>query len=146
MTPFNTAVIASLQPKTPLTEFFSFKDAINRQHALDEGFLIDVSSLATKFFHVPVAMTREVWERCVAMNHTELFKQQFIVTSILCQAKAAIKHAKPHATEVSFDVQRFPGNTKTHLDQQRLWVVVSSGDQNESVLTLMLDSQHAEDS
>jgi hypothetical protein len=140
---FSDTRIKTFQPQQAVSDFFSFTDAVSRKNALEEGFLVDVSALSNKIFQAPVAITREVWELCVSVNQTEnRFKQQAILISILCQAKVAIKRAQSHATEVSFDMKWFPRSIRAHLDKLSLWIAISTDEQNEPVLTLMLDSQH----
>ena len=142
MTQTNTTEKVSLSPRINFN-FFSFRDFSSRQDALEEGYLIDVSALSSTF-EVPVAMTREVWELCVTTDHNDIFNQQWRVTSLLTQAKVAVKQSPDHATEAFFEVKQFPRSSLSYLNKLRLWIVVSLGDQNEPVLTIMLDTQHAE--
>jgi hypothetical protein len=138
----NTSVRVSLSSRINF-KFFSFRDFSSRKEAFEEGYLVDVSALSSTF-KVPVAMTREVWELYVAVNDNDLFNQQSRVVSLLTQAKEAVKHTPAHATEAFFEVKQFPGSSSSYLNKLRLWVVVSLGDQSEPVLTIMLDTQHAE--
>ena len=138
---FNSAVTFLQNHHSIHPAFFSFRDLPSRQQAIEEGYLVDVSSIS-KTFNVPVAMTREVWENCVVVKQADAFREGFRTISILMQAKIAIKQAPADVTEVSFDVKQFPWNTRSHKNKQRLWVAVSLGDKHEPVLTVMLDSQH----
>ncbi len=149
MTQFNTVAVPSLQILAPqfsqaMTSrpFFSFRD-LPRKDAIEEGYLIDVSTLSTSF-KADVCITREVWELYISIDDPELFNRQCRVVSLLAQAKMAIKHAVPHTAEVFFEVKRFPRRSQSFLNKIRLWIVVSSGDSNEPVLTVMLDTQHGE--
>ncbi len=132
-------------PQAIITDepFFSFRDFKERKEAIDQGYLINVSELSSQF-NADIAITREVWELYVTVNEPDWFKEQFRAASLLAQAKIAIKHADPHASEVFFEVKRFPRKIQSYLNKIRLWLVVSSGDNNEPVLTIMLDTQHGE--
>jgi hypothetical protein len=150
MTHFNSAVVSPLQfPVSQFSQalrpkpFFSYRDFKYRKEAIKEGYLVDVSKLSNAF-KADVAITREVWELYVSADNPSWFKEQFRAVSLLAQAKVAIKHAAPHASEVFFEVKRFPRKSQSYLNKIRLWLVVSSGDSNEPVLTIMLDTQHGE--
>ncbi len=140
---FLTLIRNSSNAQSSLAEFFSCRDFRNRKVALEEGYLIDVSNIAN-IFHVPVAITREVWALCISNNNPDLFNQQFRVVSLLAQTKAAIKTASSQASEVQFDVKQFPRKVASHHNKIRLWGVVSSGDNKKPVFTIMLDTQHGE--
>ncbi|MFW5442684.1 MAG: DUF6573 family protein [Methylococcaceae bacterium] len=123
--------------------FFSYRDFKYRKEAIKEGYLVDVSKLS-RTFKADVAITRELWELYVAVDNPNGFKERFRAVSLLAQAKMAIKHADPHASEVFFEVKQFPRKLKSYLNKVRLWLVISSGDSHEPVLTIMLDTQHGE--
>jgi len=125
-------------PIQPRSEFFSWRDAIDREHAIREGFLVDVSSLAASFFDVPVAITRNVWDLCVAMDWREQFIQQWRICSIVCQARVAAQHANPGAVEAHFDVRRHKrGSLRSKI---RLWLRIEA-DRGRPALTIMTDDE-----
>jgi len=132
--------IKSIAPSQPVSDYFDFRDAIDRNHAISEGFLVDVSSLAEHLFQVPVVFTRKVWELCVAMHWQDAFNQQWRVRSILCQARVAAKHAAPDLTKTWFDVKPYPRKALNH-DRIRLWLVVET-EQNKPVLTIMTHGEY----
>ena len=132
---FTKAVRPPVQPRS---EFFSWHDALDRQHAIREGFLVDVSSLAVSFFDVPVALTRNVWDLCVAMDWREQFIQQWRICSIVCQARVAAQHAAPGSIEAHFDVRRHTlGSLRPKI---RLWLRIEA-DRGRPVLTIMTDDE-----
>jgi len=148
MTPLNLAIGSPMHPHFhPLTPpldaspFFSFKDFIYRKEAIAEGYLVDLSALSSTF-KASVCMTREVWELYVVVNDVDLFRHRFRAVSLLSQARIAIKQASAHSTEAFFEVKRYPRRSQSFLNKIRLWIVVSSGDSDEPVLTIMLDTQH----
>jgi Family of unknown function (DUF6573) len=129
-----------LQPFKTFTKAFFRPRAQSRRQNLDDGWLVDVSDLAKAYFNVPVAMTRDVWELCIAMNSSESFAQQFRLCSLLCQAKMAAMHTVPHAREVTFDIKPFPRNSQSFKQKIKLCLRIET-DQEQPVLTLMLDEQ-----
>jgi len=129
---FTNAVQSPVQPRS---EFFSWHDALDRQHAIQEGFLVDVSSLAWSLFDVPVALTRDVWDLCVAMDCRDQIIQQWRICSIICQARFAAQHADPGTICVHFDVAI--GRVRPKI---RLWLRVET-DRGGPVLTIMTDDE-----
>lgn len=126
--------------------FFNFTH-LSRQQAIDEGYLVDIATLTeivNTHFTVPVALTREVYELCVAMDHSQLFKERLRLSSLLSQMKTAMRIADRHASAAAFDVKMLPYDYHQALNKHRLWVVVGPGDNKEPVLTVMLDSQYQE--
>lgn len=76
---------------------------------------IDVSEFAKPFFDVSVHFSSDVWELCLAMTHTDEFRQNFRIKSLLVQSKIAIKNAAPHLSEASFEVRlRIEGSMSGH--------------------------------
>ncbi len=114
-----------------------------RSTAFSKGDLVDVSSLSHTF-HVPIALTREVWNLCVAKDHNDTFNQQFRIVSLLTQARIAIRKASAHATETSFTIKPFPRCSSAFMHKKRLRVVVGLDDQQKPVLTVMLNEQEVD--
>lgn len=81
------------------------------QLLLDDKF--NATEFAKAFFDVPVLLSHELWELCVAMNYTDEFRQNFRIKSLLVQSKNAIKNADQHLAEVSFDAS-FRGSISGH--------------------------------
>ena len=138
-----------MTPKESSSAFLSFIDCCSREQAINEGFLIDVSEIAFNRLNYkwPLALTREVWDRCVAWTERDSDQQAYQtqlrrLLDVLCMAKYGLCHAEPHATEAWFETSYLPRDGESlRAVNQCLVIAVSPGDHKEPVLTIMLPEQ-----
>ena len=127
-------------PAQPFTEYFGFREALDRNNAIEEGLLVDVTELARPVFNVPVAMTRSVYELVESINYRDEFAKQWRIRSILVQARIAAKNSDPGMKSAAFSIKAFPGRQAS--SRIRLWIQIEK-DKNRPVLTIMTDyEQH----
>lgn len=113
--------------------------AYSRQQALADGVLVDVSEMATEAgVHYPVALTRAVWERYVAVPDAVPWQDEKgrlwdILWMFRCQARGNA------GSEAHFEllVQNEPGEAAPVT----LKAVCGPGDEGEPVITIMLPEE-----
>ena len=131
-----TSLSATQSPYSPI---FSYVDCISRHHAIEEGFLIDISYLSKRYFKTPVAITREVWDALIALYGREPFRADNKLLCILSAASKVVKHSAKEVTEAYFDVRQ---STKRN-DKVCLKISVGPTDNinSDPALTIMLAEQ-----
>jgi hypothetical protein len=115
----------------------------NRADAIRDGVLIDVSTVAGEAgIRYPVALTRAVWERCVAVPPGVLFQDEagrlWDVAWMLC---CAITREKGGARVLSFALHVRNDNRERTPPLVRLKAVCGPGDDGEPVVTVMLPDE-----
>ena len=125
---------------------FSEADTIHtysRAEALDDGFLVDVSEVAREAgFTVPVALTRAVWENCVAWDEQDSKRQTYQdengrLWDVLYMA-ALYARANKSANLFHFVLHRVPRGGRGRIPRRViLKVKVGPGDTMEPVITIM---------
>ncbi len=122
--------------------------AYTRAQALNDGMLVDVSTMAQQAgFRWPVAMTRTAWEDCVAWTPTDNHHQVYQDASgrlwdALWMAFTAIRSADRNAPEILFRFCRVPRDGKTTQSSLTLLKLVAGpGDAGEPVITIMLPNE-----
>jgi len=126
----------SIIPAQPFTEYFGYREALDRNNAIEEGLLVDVTELAKPIFNVPVAFTRSVFELIESVNNQDEFAKQWRIRSILVQARIAAKNSDPGLKSTAFSIKAFPGSLNS--SRIRLWIQIET-DENRPVLTIMTD-------
>lgn len=118
----------------------------SRADAIADGVLIDVSSVASEAgFKVPVALTAEVWEDCVAWTHQDSKRQVLQdeagrLWDVLWMAFVAARGAQ--GDRVSFQLYRVPrGGRGCRPRLTTLQLHIGPGDQHEPVITISLPGQ-----
>lgn len=132
-----------------ITEFFGPPISVyTRADAIDDGVLVDVTEAAAEAgFNCPVALTRAVWEDCVAWGEADNRAQGAAqdeagrLWDVLFMAATAVRAVRD-ASECRFSVLRVPRksagyvNTRTYLK-----AVIGPGDAGEPVLTILLRNE-----
>jgi hypothetical protein len=125
---------------------FSNEDRIHRYSradAIKDGVLIDASATAREAgIRYPVALTRAVWERCVAVPPGVVCQDEAgRLWDVLWLLRCAIKGSSDGAREVGFGVHVRNDNRDRTPPLVRLKAVCGPGDQGEPVLTVMLPGE-----
>ena len=112
-----------------------------RTQAIADGVLVDVAPLAHEAgFQIPVAVTRSVWERCIAIPH-EVTDQDEAgrLWDILVCLTFAVRRAGKDTNQVAF---RVGVRNRPHLvEEVKLCAVCGPGDTGEPVLTVMFPDE-----
>ncbi len=117
----------------------------SRADAIADGTLVDVSEHAAEVgFRYPVALTRAVWEDCVAWDKADTAKQTYQdeegrLHDVLWMSALRARAAKTTSeSTVFFTVYRVPRNGRSRKPVEvQLKSVVSGGDSGEPVITIM---------
>jgi len=116
-----------------------------RAQALADGVLVEVTTMAKAAgFKWPVAMTRAVWEECVAWTEHDSEAQGVHqdqdgrLWDVLWMAHCAIRSTKTGGNELLYQLYRIPrdGNAR-EAELTTLKLVVGPGDHGEPVITLL---------
>lgn len=117
-----------------------------RQQAIEDGYLVDVSHQAGEAgFRYPVAMTRAVWEDCVAWSDDDSQRQAYQdeagrLWDVLWMASRAALRAR--GERVRFQLYRVPrGGRGVRPRLVTLDMHIGPGDEGEAVVTLMLPGE-----
>jgi hypothetical protein len=120
----------------------------SRKEAIDDCVLVDVSDMAKEAgFKWPVAVTREVWEECVAWSEADTKRQTVQdekgrLWDVLWLAHLRIRLAKSPGTEAKFPLYVVPRGGKARTPKKViLKLVTGPGDDGEPVVTIMLPGQ-----
>jgi hypothetical protein len=124
---------------------FDHADLIHRYtraDAIRDGVLIDVTPTAREAgIRYPVALTRAVWERCVAVPPGVLFQDErgrlWDVVWMLCCAITR----QPAGRVITFALHVRNDNRERNPPLVRLKAVCGPGDGGEPVLTVMLPDE-----
>lgn len=112
-----------------------------RAQAVADGVLVDVSPLADEAgFQFPVALTRSVWQKCVAVPR-EVSDQDETgrLWDILVCLAFAVRRAGNDTNQVTFRVG--VRNRPHMIEEVKLKAVCGPGDAGEPVLTVMLPDE-----
>jgi hypothetical protein len=143
----------SQQPQTQSNE--SLEDifgpviyAYTRAMALDDGYLIDISDTAREAgFKIPVAVTREVWDRYIEWDNDDSERQSYQdqagrLWDVCWMARHGISGAKKHESQTLFELYVIPRDgTATEAERIALKIVIGPGDEGEPVITIMMPHQ-----
>lgn len=117
----------------------------SRKQAIEDGALVDVSETAKEAgFAFPVAVTRAVWEDCVAWGEEDTKRQTYQDESgrlwdVLWMAKLA---ARRGGQEIRFQLHRVPrGGRGRKARLATLKAHCGPGDSAEPVITIMLENE-----
>jgi hypothetical protein len=115
----------------------------SRADAIADGVLIDVSAVAREAgIRYPVALTRAVWERCVAVPPGVACQDEAgRLWDVLWMLRWAIGRAA--GSEVRFGVLVRNDNRERTPPLVRLKALCGPGDQGEPVITVMLPDEGA---
>jgi hypothetical protein len=124
---------------------FSNEDVIHRYtraEAIADGVLVDVTSTAKEAgFRFPVALTRAVWERCVAVPPGVLCQDEAgRLWDVVWMLRLAIGRSDGGPV-VQFGVHIRNDNRERTPPLMRLKAVCGPGDDGEPVITLMMPSE-----
>jgi hypothetical protein len=143
----------SQQPQTQSNE--SLEDifgpviyAYTRAMALGDGYLIDISDTAREAgFKIPVAVTREVWDRYIEWDNDDSERQSYQDQSgrlwdVCWMARHGVSGTKKHESQTLFELYVIPRDgTATEAERTALKIVIGPGDEGEPVITIMLPHQ-----
>lgn len=115
-----------------------------RAQALEEGVLVDASTLAREAgFNWPVALTRAVWEDCVAWtesdNHRDVYQEESgRLWDLLFMAAIAIRSSRDKGNQLPLTLHRVPRDGHSGLAEEvTLKLLVGPGDHGEPVITIL---------
>ena len=115
-----------------------------RAQPLEDGVLVDAGPLAKEGgFHWPVALTRAVWEDCVAWteadNHRQAYQDQTgRLWDLLFMAAMTIRAHKGKGNQLSLTLRRVPRDGRsTEAEDVTLKMLVGPGDHGEPVITIL---------
>lgn len=113
-----------------------------RKDALDDGCLVDVTEVAKEAgFRVPVALTRAVWEDCVAWTDEDSRRQTYQdaqgrLWDVLWMACQAARNAQGAC--LAFRLYRVPRGGRGVLPRLvTLHMTIAPGDEGEPVITIL---------
>lgn len=133
--------------RTTLHELFGEPIHIyTRKQATQDCYLVDVTETAKEAgFRLPVAMTRAVWEDCVAWTEEDSHRQVHQdeggrLWDVLWMAAQAAKRA--NGDRLTFQLYRVPrGGRGTRPRLASLRMVIGPGDGGEPVITIMMPDE-----
>jgi hypothetical protein len=135
----------------PLDAAEYFGDVVStytRAQAIEDGVLVDVTQTAKEAgFRWPTALTRYVWNDCVAWSKDDNKRQVYQDESgrlwdVLWMAFSAIDQAPGNGAQLEFHLLRVPrGGKRMTACLTTLKLVVGPGDQGEPVVTIMLPGE-----
>lgn len=117
----------------------------SRAQAIDDGVLIDVSSMAREAgFKWPVALTHAAWCDCVAWternNRFQVYQDESgRLWDVLFMAFYAIRTSKDSGDRLPFSLHRVPKDGHSvEAEEVTLKLIVGPGDSAEPVVTILL--------
>jgi len=120
----------------------------SRAQAIDDGVLIDVTSVAREAgFKWPVALTHAAWCDCVAWterdNHFRIYQDESgRLWDVLFMASYAVRTAAIPGDRLRFSLYRVPKDGRsTQAQEVSLKLMVGPGDAGEPVVTIMLPNE-----
>ncbi len=136
----------SQQQQESLTDFFGpVIHSYTRAMALDDGYLVDISDTAREAgFKIPVAVTREVWNRYIEWDKDDTDRQAYQdqagrLWDVCWMARHGISGAKKHESQTLFELYVIPRDgTTIEAERTALKIVIGPGDEGEPVITIML--------
>ena len=137
-----------MPPVCPLAQFRPVLSTYTRAQAIAEGTLVDVTKTAREAgFTIPVAVTRAVWERLVALpeGYRGFQDERGRLWDVLWMA---ITYARANRDKDRFTMRVHVRDIRKDLrDSQRpprkhfAVVAIGSGDQGEPVITVMFPEE-----
>ena len=133
-----------------LTKLFgNVVSSYTRTDALEDGFLVDVSEMATETgFKFPTAVTRSVWDNYIEWTEEDSKRQTYQDQSgrlwdVLWMAFVAIKTSKQNTNPTKlYKLHCVPrGGQKRKAREITLKMIVGPGDQGEGVITIMMPNE-----
>lgn len=129
----------------PLTADPIFGDVIScytRADALDDGMLVDVSSMAREAgITFPVALTRAVWERCVAVpKGARMQDEAGRLWDVVVMLRFAINQSRG-GSELTVRLSVITHDVTTRRRNVTLKALCGPGDEAEPVITVMLPEE-----
>lgn len=136
---------AAQSSKSDLEELFGpVISTYTRAQALEDGFLVDYSNMANEAgFKYPLAVTREVYNRYIYWPAEKTGQDvEGRAWDVVFMAYIGIKQSSLSSSEVIYTVCVVPVNTDDFsVEEVKLKVVISGGDQGEPVITIMLPNE-----
>jgi len=121
--------------------------AYTRANAIEDGELVDVSDVAKEAgFRLNVAMTRSVWEQCVAWTDADSNKQTYQDESgrfwdVVHMLRMAINGFKDKSV-MNYRLYVIPRDGKSRRPKlTTLKAMIHCGDEGEPVITVMLPNE-----
>lgn len=119
-----------------------------RAQAIADGVLIDVTETAKEAgFKWPIALTRGVWDDCVAWSEEDNRKQTVQDESgrlwdCLWMAQMAIRRSEINDGVLFYELYRIPRDGKSwKIRKRQLKLIAGPGDQGEPVITILLPQE-----
>lgn len=114
-----------------------------RAQALEDGILVDVSELAREAgFRLPVAMTRTVWENCVAWSGNQRAQQDQTGRQYDILWMASLAARRGQGRRVTFQVYRVPNDGRSKRAQLVLLDMhIGPGDTADPVITITIPGE-----
>lgn len=122
---------------------FLFGDVIHsytRAEAMYDGYLVDVTEEAQEAeFNCSVALTRAVWEGCVAWIDEDSKRQTYQdqngrLWDVLCMAYFAIRSSKEYGDKLLYQLRRFPCGGRGRMARQTTLKLISGQGDNSELL------------
>ena len=120
----------------------------SRAQAIDDGVLIDVTSMAREAgFKWPVALTHAAWCDCVAWterdDHLQVYQDESgRLWDVLFMASYAVRAATTPGDRLRFSLYRVPKDGQsTEAQEVSLQLMVGPGDAGEPVVTILLPNE-----
>lgn len=135
--------------QTAGSDFGDVVYAYTRSQAIEDGFLVDVAEVAREAgFSVPVALSRALWEDCVAWSDEDTQRQTYqdeagrLWDVVYMASNAARQAAARRLSEVCYSIYRVPrGGRGVRARLTSIKMVIGPGDAGEPVITLMQPSE-----
>jgi len=132
-----------------MTDYFGpVIHSYTRAQAIEDGVLVDVTEAAKEAgFKFPVALTRAVWENCVAWDDEDNNRQIYQDESgrlwdVLYMLFIAIKSNRSDGSEMLYRLRRVPRGGRGHMAHEvTLKSHIGPGDTLEPVITIMLPNE-----
>jgi hypothetical protein len=141
----------TMDQQQSMTDFFGpVIHSYTRAQAIEDGVLVDVTETAKEagLITIPVALTRAVWEDCVAWNDDDNKRQTYQDESgrlwdVLYMLNFAIKCNRAAGKELLYQLRRVPRGGRGHMARlvtlkAHIGAHIGPGDNGELVITIML--------
>ena len=130
-------------------EDFDLIHTYTHAQAIEDGYLVDVSETAKEAgFRIPVALTRTVWDDCVAWNEEDTHRKGWpqdesgrlwdVLFMAILAVRRSVRQGEPEGGRVPYQVLRVPRSGAGRRPRTVvLHVVIGGGDDGEPVITIM---------
>ncbi len=119
-----------------------------REQAIEDGFLIDVSSMAKEAgFTIPVAVTHSVWTQYIEWTDEDTKRQAAQDTNgrmwdVIWMLHVAIKKLSNNNSSLLYTVYVVPrGGRSRKAKEIQLKSIIAGGDNGEPVITIMMPNE-----